>query len=50
VIAFGKDYLSDFPKEVRLLSGSMDGALAAQQTAAIAVRMNATNQAPLFYC
>lgn len=34
VIAFGKDYLATFPREVRLLSGTLGGALLAQQTAA----------------
>lgn len=34
VIAFDEGYLTDFPQEVRLLSGSADGVLAAQQTAA----------------
>ncbi|MEO8242739.1 MAG: ABC transporter permease [bacterium] len=34
VIAFGPDYPGHFPKEVRLLSGKLDGALVAQQTAA----------------
>jgi len=33
-ISFDKDYLSDFPKEMRLLSGRADGVLVAQQTAA----------------
>lgn len=34
VIAFDADYLKDFPKEVRPLAGTTDGALIAQQTAA----------------
>jgi len=34
VIAFDDGYLNDFPAEVRQLSGSMDGVLVAQQTAA----------------
>lgn len=34
VIAFGQDYLKTFPRELRLLSGTLDGALLAQQTAA----------------
>lgn len=34
VIAFGKDYLKTFPRELRLLSGTLDGPLLAQQTAA----------------
>ena len=34
VIAFDTGYLGDFPKEVRLLSGKLDGALVAQQTPA----------------
>ncbi|MCA0275279.1 MAG: ABC transporter permease [Proteobacteria bacterium] len=33
-IAFDDGYLKDFPEEVRLLSGRLDGVLAAQQTAA----------------
>ncbi|MDL2409182.1 ABC transporter permease [Rhizobium calliandrae] len=33
-IAFDKDYLKDFPKEMRLLSGRADGIVVAQQTAA----------------
>ena len=33
-IAFDKGYLDQFPNELRLLSGSLDGALVAQQTAA----------------
>jgi len=34
VVALGKDYLSTFPREIRLLSGTLDGPLLAQQTAA----------------
>lgn len=34
IIAFDAGYLKDFPKEVRALSGTSDGALIAQQTAA----------------
>jgi putative ABC transport system permease protein len=34
VIAFDAGYLKDFPKEIRPLSGTPDGALIAQQTAA----------------
>ncbi|UCI30814.1 ABC transporter permease [Mesorhizobium sp. B4-1-4] len=34
VVAFDSGYSSDFPAEIRLLSGSLDGALIAQQTAA----------------
>ncbi|MFC2967972.1 ABC transporter permease [Acidimangrovimonas pyrenivorans] len=34
VIAFGKDYLRTFPRELRLLSGTLGGPLLAQQTAA----------------
>lgn len=34
IIAFDAGYLKDFPKEVRPLSGTPDGALIAQQTAA----------------
>lgn len=34
VISFGQDYLSTFPRELRLLSGTLDGPLLAQQTAA----------------
>ena len=34
VIAFGKDYLTAFPQEVRLLSGTLGGVLVAQQAAA----------------
>ncbi len=34
VIAFGAAYPSDFPMEMRLLSGSLNGVLIAQQTAA----------------
>ncbi|MFS8112238.1 ABC transporter permease [Rhizobium jaguaris] len=33
-VAFDRDYLKDFPKEMRLLSGRADGILVAQQTAA----------------
>lgn len=33
-IAFDNGYLKDFPKEIRLLSGRLDGVLVAQQTAA----------------
>ena len=33
-VAFDTGYLTRFPKELRLLSGSLDGALLAQQTAA----------------
>lgn len=33
VMGFGPEYLVNFPKEVRLLSGSLDGVLIAQQTA-----------------
>lgn len=34
VIAFDENYLRDFPMEIRFLSGSRDGVLIAQQTAA----------------
>ena len=34
VVAFDTGYLGNFPKEVRLLTGSLDGPLIAQQTAA----------------
>ncbi len=34
VVAFGNDYLKTFPRELRLLSGTLDGPLLAQQTAA----------------
>lgn len=34
VIAFDANYLRDFPKEIRPLAGTFDGALIAQQTAA----------------
>ncbi len=34
VIAFDANYLKDFPREVRLLTGTLDGVLVAQQTAA----------------
>ena len=34
VVAFDKGYSADFPKEFRLLSGSLNGPLLAQQTAA----------------
>ena len=34
VIAFDANYLKDFPREVRLLTGTPDGVLVAQQTAA----------------
>lgn len=33
VVGIGPDYLASFPKEVRLLAGSLDGVLIAQQTA-----------------
>jgi putative ABC transport system permease protein len=33
VVGFGPEYLVNFPKEIRLLSGSLDGVLVAQQTA-----------------
>ncbi len=33
VVGFGPEYLVNFPKEVRLLSGTLDGVLVAQQTA-----------------
>ena len=33
VVGFGPEYLASFPKEIRLLSGSLGGVLIAQQTA-----------------
>ena len=33
VVGLGQDYLASFPKEIRLLSGSLDGVLIAQQAA-----------------